>query len=71
MLKKLIMGAAIAGVLAAPAFAQSYNPDFGTGNINPPMQATTGKTFPGTGAYAYVPYTHHTRHVRRMRVRHR
>jgi hypothetical protein len=33
MNKKLIIGAALAAALASPAFAQSYTPDYGTGNV--------------------------------------
>jgi hypothetical protein len=32
-MNKLIAAVALATVLASPAFAQSYNPDVGTGNI--------------------------------------
>ncbi len=31
-MKKLILGAALASLLASPALAQSYNPNYGTGN---------------------------------------
>jgi opacity protein-like surface antigen len=34
-MKKLLMGAALVAVLASPAFAQAYDPDFGSGNIVP------------------------------------
>jgi hypothetical protein len=36
-MKMLIVGLAVATLLAAPASAQSYDPDIGTGNIAPPM----------------------------------
>ncbi len=32
-MKKLILAAALAASSAAPAFAQSFDPDFGTGNV--------------------------------------
>ena len=38
-MKKLIAAAAFATVLASPALAQSYDPDFGSGNIAPPLYA--------------------------------
>jgi hypothetical protein len=36
------MGAALATLLASPAFAQSYNPSYGTGNVNSPPAETNG-----------------------------
>jgi opacity protein-like surface antigen len=38
-MKKLIAAAALATVLASPAFAQSYDPDVGSGNIVPSVTA--------------------------------
>jgi hypothetical protein len=38
-MKTLIAATALAVVLASPAFAQSYDPDIGTGNIVPPVAA--------------------------------
>ena len=35
-MKKFLIGAAVLGALASPAFAQSYNPVYGTGNTTPP-----------------------------------
>ena len=41
-MKKLIVVGLLATVIASPAFAQSYDPDLGTGNINvPPVYAQT------------------------------
>jgi hypothetical protein len=34
-MKKMILAAVLATVAGAPAFAQSYNPGYGTGNIAP------------------------------------
>jgi hypothetical protein len=34
-MKMLIVGLAVATLLGEPAFAQSYDPDIGTGNITP------------------------------------
>jgi hypothetical protein len=52
-MKKLILGAALAGLLAAPALAQSYDPDYGTGNTMAMPQAWQGQT---TGS-AFAPAT--------------
>jgi hypothetical protein len=50
-MKKLLLSAAFAAALATPAFAQSFDPDFGTGNVNPPMASEQGFG----SAYAYAP----------------
>ena len=57
-MKKLIMGAALATLLASPAFAQSYSADFGTGNVlNVPAAEAAGGFGADTAghAYAYAP----------------
>ena len=54
MLKKLVIGAALAALLGTAALAQSYDPDEGGGNINPPVASLQGAQT-GTGAYAYMP----------------
>jgi opacity protein-like surface antigen len=60
-MKRLVIGAVIAAALGAPALAQSYNPDFGTGNINPPVASLQGQQDPNN-AYAQAPRTMgHTR----------
>jgi hypothetical protein len=41
-MKKFIIAAALASVLASPALAQSYSPDLGTGNIAPNYSAQAG-----------------------------
>jgi len=41
-MKKLIMAAALATVLASPAFAQAYDPDVGSGNIAPNYSVEPG-----------------------------
>jgi hypothetical protein len=53
-MKKFMIGVGLASLLAAPAFAQSYNPGYGTGNTVP-MQpfAATG----GDAAFAYAPHS--------------
>jgi len=68
-MKKILMGAAVFALLASPALAQSYDPDFGSGNL---VQAPWGNT-PGSvgneggfanSAYAYAPARHHVRRSR-------
>ena len=34
-LRALVLGAAVAAALASPSFAQSYDPDLGSGNVRP------------------------------------
>jgi hypothetical protein len=41
-MKKFIIGAAFATLLASPAFAQSYNPTYGTGNVSSPAAEMNG-----------------------------
>lgn len=70
MLKKLIMGAALATLVASPALAQSYDPSVGSGNlVGPSTPSGSGSRLPhysrsgkivsghgaGLGAYAYAP----------------
>ncbi len=54
MLKTLVIGAAVATLLGTAALAQSYDPDEGGGNINPPIASLQGGQAP-TSAFAYVP----------------
>jgi opacity protein-like surface antigen len=51
-MKKLALIAALAMTFASQAFAQSYDHDFGSGNIANPVQAdgTNGQFGVGTGA---------------------
>jgi hypothetical protein len=79
MLKKLILGAGLAALIASPAFAQAYNPEWGTGNVInlPAAEATNGAVGIGANAYGPAPYANsayayvprdpriHRRHVRR------
>jgi opacity protein-like surface antigen len=52
-MKKLIIGAAFAVLLASPAFAQAYDPNIGSGNIvSSPGDFASAPAF---GAYAYAP----------------
>jgi hypothetical protein len=67
-MKKLLIGTAFVAMLATPALAQSYNPDYGTGNINPAANSLYGgQSYDSEGlteqrdlsrgrdAYAYAP----------------
>ena len=69
MLKKIAMGTALAALIAAPAFAQAYNPGWGGGNASPTYYDAQGQLHAGTvaqrgtnesamlsrHAYAYAP----------------
>ena len=77
-MKKLIIGTALALMAAAPAAAQSYNPNYGTGNaINQDLaERTNGALAIGAGAvyapssgssaYAYAPAPRY--HVQQQRT---
>jgi hypothetical protein len=55
-MKRLLTTAVFLSIVATPAFAQSYNPELGTGNV--------GLTVPngyGEAAYAEMPYTRESR----------
>lgn len=70
-MKKFLMTLAVLTVMATPAFAQSYDPDFGTGNVNPPVASIYGGQrydSQGLGAYAHDPAPTHVyrgRHLHR------
>jgi hypothetical protein len=57
-MKMLVAAVALATLVASPAFAQSYDPDIGTGNIVPPQDdpQVPSTVFSGSsgGAYAQV-----------------
>ena len=69
MLKKLMIGAALAALTVSPTVAQSYDPAAGSGNIVGPMNSpNSGPTIPaynsnskvvGHGTYAYARARHH------------
>ena len=70
-MKRLLMSAVFAMLLASPAFAQSYSRDFGTGNVlNMPAAESSGGEFnPGLNAsastsYDSSPYAYAPRHLR-------
>src|ERR1700680_4470181 len=54
-MKMLVAGAVLAALVAPPAFAQSYDPDLGTGNIVPWSDSTTY-----TGNTGHVPQRGHS-----------
>jgi len=59
MLKKSLVAAAFVTFIAAPAFAQSFDPDMGTGNNVPFAYAPTDQS--GNDAYAQaVPTARHS-----------
>jgi hypothetical protein len=53
-MKKFMIGAFLATLLAAPSFAQSYSAGFGTGNmVNEPLaKSTNGRAGIGETAYS-------------------
>jgi opacity protein-like surface antigen len=55
MVKKLVLGAAVAALLAPAAFAQSYQPSLGSGNIVPPFNYEAKTQNADHGSYAYEP----------------
>jgi hypothetical protein len=68
MMNKLLLSAALAAALATPAFAQSFDRDYGTGNVN----GSLGVTAPvHTGSvdrsYAYAPRRAHATETRSLR----
>ena len=58
-MKKLILAAVLATVAGAPAFAQSYNPGYGSGNIAPNVTAANPD-----GVFRYQPVGEPARHAR-------
>jgi len=70
-MRKLLIAAGFAAMIASPASAQSYSPGFGTGNvINLPALEHGGFSAAGTpsGAYAYAPESAATRNGRNVRA---
>lgn len=62
-MKKVLILATFASVIALPAFAQSFDPDLGTGNVAPPV-ADIG----AAGAYAQAPAMYEREYVRPHRA---
>ena len=67
-MKKVLILATFASVIGLPAFAQSFDPDVGTGNVAPPV-ARMGA--PGAYAQAPVDYERGERGYVRHRRAHR
>lgn len=64
MLKKIMIGAGLATILATSAIAQSYQPEVGSGNITP-KQAQSSTMKSGSNAFAFersAPHHHVTHH---------
>jgi hypothetical protein len=55
MIKILLASAAFAVALASPAFAQSFDPDLGSGNITPPAATYTPGYSQAAPAPRYAP----------------
>jgi hypothetical protein len=78
MLKKLMTGLAVAGLLATPAVAQKYDPALGSGNIvqGPGGAPTTGSTPPYVGQRSGEAYNYDkpsttgqaTRHEKKRKI---
>jgi hypothetical protein len=67
-MKKLILSATLITVLASPAFAQSYNAGYGSGNvIDQPALEHGGSTASGSEAFAAAPPRVSARHARNTR----
>lgn len=58
-MKKLILAAVLATVAGAPAFAQSYNPGYGSGNIAPNVTSANPD-----GVFRYQPANQPALHAR-------
>lgn len=76
MLKKIMLGAAVAGLMASSAMAQSYDPSVGSGNIvKNPSHPPSGPVMPGTighlyaNDFAYAPPAAHHHHMRHHMTR--
>ena len=62
-MKMLAAAVALAALVASPAFAQSYDPDLGTGNVAPTSDDPAYVAAPNQGAFgafARVPEGGHT-----------
>ena len=68
-MKKLILSAALAALLTTPAFAQSYNAGYGSGNvIDQPALEHGRSSVSGTESFASVPPRASARHARNTRT---
>src|SRR5262245_18407285 len=64
-MKKLILTVGLASIIASPAFAQSYDPAIGTGNIAAQIEAPTAQSH-AQAAFARVPAGMSVRLVNRL-----
>jgi len=75
-MKKTLILATFASIIALPAFAQSFDPDVGTGNVVPPVMGAPGAyaavppvaNMGATGAYAQAPADYERDYVRHRRA---
>lgn len=51
-MKKLLLTAALVAAVATPALAQSFDPDYGTGNVDAPLASMQSPYAGNTFAYA-------------------
>lgn len=63
-MKKVLILATFASVIASPAFAQSFDPDLGSGNVVPPVANIGG----AASAYAQAPAIIERGYVRHHRA---
>jgi hypothetical protein len=64
-MKKALILATFASVVAPPALAQSFDPDLGTANLVPPVG-----NMGATSAYAQAPATYERGYIRDRRAEH-
>jgi hypothetical protein len=62
MLKKIMIGAGLATILATSAMAQSYQPEVGSGNITPQQYSNTPRSGENAFAFERSASHHHVRH---------
>jgi hypothetical protein len=72
MLKKIVIGVALAGIFAAPALAQKYVPEAGSGNLvqGPGGAPVTGETPPYVGQRSGEAYNYDKPSTTGQAVRH-
>jgi hypothetical protein len=61
MLKKIMISAGLATIIATSAMAQSYQPEVGSGNITPKKEYSNGMLRSGENAFAFERSTSHHR----------
>ena len=63
-MKKILILATFASIIGLPAFAQSFDPDLGSGNVAPPVANNMG----AASAYAKAPAYYERGYVRHRRA---